>query len=330
VTLVAYLIIGAGLILYVLTAGADFGGGAWDLLASGPRRSEQRTAIEHAIAPIWEANHVWLIFVIVMMFSAFPRAFAAISIALHIPIALALIGIVLRGASFTFRAYGLQRSHVRERWGRVFAWSSSITPIFLGATLGALSTGAIRLENGEVRSGFLAGWLSPFAWLTGLFTLVLFSLLAAAYLSADTEGELRNDFRRRALITEVVAAVLAALVFWRARVDAPELFEHLASSSWTLPVQGATACAAFGTIAALLTRRHRLARVTAAAQVGLVVLGWGFAMDGHFILPDLSLEQAGARPELLGPLLIAVILGAVFLLPTLWYLIRLFHGSRTS
>jgi cytochrome bd ubiquinol oxidase subunit II len=324
---IAYLIIGAGLVAYVLTAGADFGGGAWDLLARGPRKQAQRAAIEHAIAPIWEANHVWLIFVIVVLFTAFPIAFSTISIALHIPITLALIGIVLRGAAFTFRAYGLVPSETRARWGHVFAWASSLTPVFLGATLGALATGDIRVTGGEVTSGFLAGWTTPFALFVGVFALTLFTLLAAVYLSAECAGELREDFRRRALFAELAGAIVAALVLWRASIDAPLLFERLLASSWSLFVQGTTAIAALATISTLWTRRPRIARFTAAIQVGLVVLGFGLAMDGAFVLPDLPIEACGAKPEVLAVVLPAILIGSLVLLPSLFYLLRVFKKA---
>src|SRR5687768_2060141 len=148
-------VVGAALVAYVLTGGADFGAGVWDLLASGPRRDAQRKAIEHAIAPIWEANHIWLILVVVLVFTGFPVGFAALGIALHVPIALALVGIVLRGAAFAFRGYGIptelasQAAHAAvdkgSAWGRVFAWSSLLTPICLGLVVGGMSSPAIRI-----------------------------------------------------------------------------------------------------------------------------------------------------------------------------------------
>jgi cytochrome bd ubiquinol oxidase subunit II len=321
-------VMGLGLVAYAVTAGADFGGGVWDLLAAGSRREEHRRAVEKAIAPIWEANHVWLIFVIVILFTAFPVAFGAISTALHIPITLALIGIVLRGAAFTFRAYGLEPTKRREAWGRVFGWSSSITPIFLGMSVAAVSSGEIRVVEGEVRSSFLAGWLSSYAILTGLFTLVLFSMLAAVYLAADTEGAVQLDFRMRALAAELVAAILAALTFWRAEADAPLLFDRLARSPWTLPSQGITAIAAITAMYGLVKGKTQLARGAAAVQVALVVAGWGLAMDHHLLLPDLTLEASGSRPEVLEALAPTLAIGALILLPALAYLMRVFKASR--
>ena len=325
---VVWLAMGAALVAYVVTGGADFGGGIWDLLASGPRRREQREAIEHSIAPIWEANHVWLVFVVVLLFTAFPRAFAAIGTALHVPIAAALVGIVLRGAAFTFRAYGLEPDHVRARWGRVFAWSSGVTPVFLGATLGAASTGAIHLEAGRVTSGFFAGWTTPFALLVGLFAASLFALAAAVYLTVQTEGALQGDFRRRALVAEVVSGALAALVLLRARVDAPLLFEHLASSAFTWPLQIATALAAATVVGALATRRFRLARAFVVAQLALVVIGWGAAMDRHVLLPALSIDDAGAQPLVLRALVPALVVAALTVGPALGWLYRIFASRR--
>lgn len=141
-----------GVILYAVLGGADFGGGIWDLVARGPRRRDQRLAIARAIGPIWEANHVWLIFVIVLTFTIFPPVFAAISTALYIPLSLVLVGITLRGGAFVFRAYAHDVATAQERWGRVFAAASAITPVLLGMCAGAVASGDIRIENGEVTS----------------------------------------------------------------------------------------------------------------------------------------------------------------------------------
>jgi len=317
-------VMGVGLIAYALTGGADLGAGLWSALASGPRKAAQRRAVVEAIAPIWEANHVWLIFVVVVMFSAFSRAFAAVSIALHIPIALALLGVVLRGAAYVFHAYGIQSEDSKERWSQVFAWSSAFTPLPLGVIVGALSTSEIRWVDSQVTTGFVAGWTTGFAWLVGAFALALFALLSAAYLAAETHGELANDFRKRALLCEGVAGVLAAAVFWSAHGGAPDLFHQLARSSWTWPIQLLTAAAALTTVALLWSRQLRLSRYSAAAQVALVILGWGAAMDRHFVLPDLSIDVASSNPEVLPYLVAAFAGGSLLLGPSLWYLYRVF------
>jgi cytochrome d ubiquinol oxidase subunit II len=324
-----FVLIGVAIAVWVLTAGADFGGGLWDLLSRGPRASAQRQAVASAIAPIWEVNHIWMIFVVVLLFSVFPHAFALVSVALHLPITLALIGIVLRGSAFVFRAYGLQPTATRERWGRVFAVASTITPVCLGLVIAGLSSGDIEVDaRGLVSSGFFAGWLTPFAFGLGGFSLALFGLLAATYLAARTQAndelELSDDFRRRALISEVVAGLFAAFVIWRASSDAPLLFDGLLHASWSLPVQGLTACAAGVVCVALLQRRHALARVLVMVQVSLVVLGWGLAMNGHLVLPAMHVGAAGAEPEVLTSLPWVLAGGSVLLVPALVWLYRLF------
>ncbi len=323
-----WLVLGFGLSLYALTGGADLGAGFLSLIARGPKRSEQRVAIEHAIAPIWEANHVWLIFVVVLMFSAFPRAFAVLSIAMHVPIALALIGVVLRGAALSFHAYGMEPSAARERWARVFAWSSAITPVFLGSVVGGVSTGHVRVQSGAVTTGFFAGWTTPFALLVGLLSLVLFALLAAVYLAAEAGPELEREFRRTAFAAEIVGAALAFAAFFRARYDAPELFAKLLGSSWSWPLQLATAGSAVLTLFLLSRGQPRYARFSVAVQVALVVVGWGLAMDGHFVVPDVTLANAGSRPEVLPALSIALACGSLLLLPALFYLYRVFKLKR--
>lgn len=322
----AWITMGVGLIAYVLTGGADLGGGIWDLLASGPRREQQRVALARALAPIWEANHVWLIFVIVVLFTVFPRAFSAIGIALHVPLSLALVGIVLRGSAFVFRAYGLGGERERVTWGRTFAWASAATPLFLGMSLAALGTGDIDWRDGVVWSGFWAGWTTPFAVAVGAFGAVLFALLAAVYMTLETAGELREDFRERALACEAVAALVAALATWRAAVDAPVFFERWAGSVSIGALQVVTALCAGTAILALVRRRFGVARVAVAAQVVCVLVGWGLAMAGHVILPGLTLRDAGARPEVLRAFFPALGAGALLLAPALVYLYRVFKA----
>jgi cytochrome d ubiquinol oxidase subunit II len=169
---------------YVLMGGADFGGGLWDLLASGPRRDAQRTLIADSLAPIWEANHVWLIVVIVVLFTGFPSAFSTLGIVLHIPISLFLIGIVLRGSAFVFRSYGSRDDARRKQWGLTFAIASSVTPILLGAIIGSLASGSVAAAARDVGTAsfgavFVRPWLAPFPIVVGLLALALFAYLAA-------------------------------------------------------------------------------------------------------------------------------------------------------
>ena len=319
------------LILYALMGGADFGGGVWDLLARGPRAGRQRQAIANAIAPIWEANHVWLILVIVLLFTAWPRAFAAMMTSLHIPLTAMLIGIVFRGTAFVFRKYDSKRDAVQQRWSRLFGIFSVFTPFVQGMTLGALTTGAIRVEGGVVQTGFLAGWLTPFAVACGLMALVLFAFLAAVYLTLDTSAdlELREDFRRRAIYSGIALWPIALLVFLTSKEGAPEMYRGL--TNWWAPLLLAfTFVFSVMALAALWRRTYPMARIGAVGQVTTILLGWCFAQYPHLIFPDLTISNSAAPEITLRLLLVALGIGAAVLLPSVYYLFRVFKGSNPS
>ena len=323
--LAAFLALG-GLVVYALTGGADFGAGVWDLLASGKRARDQRRLIERAIAPIWEANHVWLVFVVVVLFTAFPLAYSVASIALHIPLTALLIGIVLRGSAFVFRQYGEGSERAAMRWGRVFSLSSFVTPMFLGIIVAAVTSGEIRVVDDLPTTGYLAGWIGAFPLATGLFTVAQFAYLAAVYLCLDAapDVELQEAFRRRALISGVVLAPLAALAALTAGPGTEHFATALLGSTWTWPHQVATGLCALGALAAVVTRRYRMARVLAAGQVTLILVGWALAQRPFLIAPDVTIENAAAPAVTLGLMLVIVAAGALFLIPSLYYLFRVF------
>jgi cytochrome d ubiquinol oxidase subunit II len=323
----------AALTVYALSGGADFGGGVWDLLAIGPRRNAQRETIARALAPIWEANHVWLIFVIVMLFIAFPRAFAVISTALNIPLSLALVGIIARSSAFVFRTYGGPQGHYHRRWSLTFAIASVVTPVMLGIIVGALTSGTIRVDpaSGAVLSGFFAGWLAPFPLAIGGFALVLFAFLAAVYLTLETDDpELREDFRRRALGAAVALGAMALVSYLLAEGGAPRIRYGLSWQWWSLPFHGLTGLAAVGAITALWRRRYPLARVLAIVQATLILWGWGLAQFPYLVLPDLTVVNTAAPPQVLRLLLVLTGLGMVVLVPSLWLLYRIFKGRRRN
>lgn len=324
-----YAIMGIGLVAYTLSGGADFGAGFWHLVARGPRRAAQRALVEHAIGPLWEANHVWLIFVIVMLFSAFPRAFAALGVAFHVPLVLALFGIVFRGTSFVFRSYGLGplADRTRASWGQLFAWASVFTPVFLGITLAGMSAGRVPQAalGSRAQPMPLSDVFTAFAVLTGLFALALFALLAAVYLACECDDDaLRRDFRRYALGAELVAGALALAVFVVAASEAPLLRARLGQSAVFWPLQLGAAAFALGATLTLILDRVTWARVFVALQVGLVVLGWGAAMRGDLVLGAVSIRDAGTRPETLAAVLPILGGGTLLLAPSLVFLYRLF------
>ena len=205
---------------YALTGGADFGGGVWDLLARGPRRDAQRRLIAESIGPIWEANHVWLIVAVVVLFTGFPAAFGVLGTVLHIPLTILLIGIVLRGSAFVFRSYGRAERRIVERWGLVFSIASVVTPLCFGIVIGAISSGAVGQASaravtaaGSFAEVYVEPWLAVYPLTVGFLALALFAMLAAVYLAlAARDDALREDFRRRALVAAVVVGVAAGVV----------------------------------------------------------------------------------------------------------------------
>jgi cytochrome bd ubiquinol oxidase subunit II len=329
-TLLALVLL-AALVIYGLTGGADFGGGVWDLLAAGPRANRQRKALADAIAPIWEANHVWLILLIVVVFTAFPSAFAIIMTALNIPLMLVLVGIVLRGSAFVFRKYAARTESSHRGWSAVFGASSLATPFLLGLCLGALGSGDIRVEDGVLVTGFFAGWTRPFAIGCGLFAQALFAFLAAAYMTAETEADvaLSDDFRTRALLSGLALAPIALVVFLLARHDAPVIFSGL--TRWWAPLLLlATSICAIGALVLLFVRRYRIARVAAAGQVALVLTGWGLAQYPHLVVPDITFANSATDPATMRLLLITLGAGVIVLAPSLYYLFRVFKRSGAT
>jgi len=321
----------AALVLYALLGGADYGGGVWDLFAFGPRARQQRELIAEAISPVWEANHVWLILVIVVLFTAFPPAFATIATALHIPLTLMLIGIVLRGTAFTFRTYDVQRDNVQRRWSLVFSIASIITPILLGTILGAIASGTISVSDNAFFSGFVRSWLAPFPLAVGLFALALFAFLAAVYLTVEaSEGELQEDFRWRALLSGVIVGVFALTVFILANEGAPTVRAGISRTWWALGLHILTAIFATSAFVALWTRRYRSARFCAAAQVTMILLGWAFAQFPNLVEPHITISSAAAPRLTLELLLAALMLGAIVLFPSYYYLFRIFKLTRSG
>lgn len=318
------------LIMYALMGGADFGGGMWDLLAAGPRATRQRDAIAEAIGPIWEANHVWLILVVVLLFTGFPSGFAAMMTALNIPVTAMLIGIVLRGSAFIFRKYDSRSDAVQRRWSVVFGAASFFTPFFQGVMIGALATGQIRVVNGQVVTGFFAGWLTSFALACGVFALGLFAFLAAAYLTLDTndQPDLQNDFRLRALWSGLALAPIAFAVFLTSKQGAPGIFHGL--TRWWAPLLLAwTSLFAFAALVALWLRRFAAARIAAIGQVALILAGWSLAQYPDFVTPDVTVDNAHAAEVTLRLLVLALGVGAIVLLPSLVVLFHIFKGKES-
>jgi cytochrome d ubiquinol oxidase subunit II len=308
------------LVAYALTGGADFGAG---ILLVFSRKRAHAALIEKAIAPIWEANHVWLIFIVVVMFAAFPPAFALLTVVLHVPLTLMLIAIVLRGAAFVFQVY--DPNEATRVWPRVFALASVAAPIFLGVSLGAVASGAVTPST-----DFVSAWWRPFPWAVGVFVAALFTMLAAVYLCREAERELREDFRRRALVAEVVAGATALLALLAARDGAPALFNTLACTPLAWLFQAFTALVSLAAIAALWRRLYTAARVLAIGQVVLVVAGLIVAQYPALIPPTLTIANSAAEPQVLEAIAVAAGAGSLLLAPAFVWLFIVFKAPLKS
>ena len=319
----------AGVVVYALFGGADFGSGFFDLTAGGPERgSELRTLIDHSIGPVWEANHVWLIYVLVMWWTGFPTSFAAAMSTLFVPMLLALLGIVLRGASFAFRKYSATLAQARL-FGIVFAGSSLITPFFLGAVAGAIASGRVPADG---TGGLWSSWLTPTSLFGGAIAVGTCSFLAGVFLTADAErGDhpgLAEQLRRRTLGLGLVVGALVFAALVPLAHDAPTLAHGLETRAAPLII--GSGLAGVATLALLWTRRYAVARVTALVAVAAVVLGWGVGQYPWMLVDQLTIAEAAGAPATLSGLLVVVALAAVVVVPALAYLFSLTQSERWS
>jgi cytochrome d ubiquinol oxidase subunit II len=325
-------VVWVGLTLYVLLGGADFGGGVWDLLASGARRERQRALISDAIAPVWEANHVWLIFVLTGLLAAFPAVFADLSVALYLPFSLVLLGIVFRGAAFAFRAHGDRESPWVRSWTRIFGIASLVSPFLLGAAAASIASGRIRVVDGAVEAGLVSAWTSPLSLFAGLFAVAICAYLAATYLivEAATRGDaaLEGDFRARAIAAGVAAGVLAGVGLLVVRSQAPVLWDGMTERGLAFALL--SAAGGIASIAAMVAGRYRIARVAAAVAVGAVLWGWGAAQWPYLVVPDVTAEDAAAPADTVRMVAIGFTIGGLLLAPSLLLLLRVFKAREVG
>jgi cytochrome bd ubiquinol oxidase subunit II len=321
--------IGIGLVFYILLGGADFGGGIWDLLAR--KHIAERELIAGALGPVWEANHVWLIFVITGLFAAFPPAFADLSYALFFPFSIALAGIVLRGASFAFRTHAGSSSSVSSRWlTRVFGIASLVTPFVLGACAATIASGRIRVYSLRTTESVVSSWISPLSVFVGFLALSMCAFLAATYLTVEAEQArkpiLAESFRRKAVVSGVLSGLLALIGLVLVRSEAKILWEGMVDKGWPLAVASAAGGAI--SLVGLVRGKLNLARAGAAAAVASVVVGWGVSQWPYIIVPDVAAADAAAPASALRPLAIASAIGGILLAPSLLIMFRVFKLSR--
>jgi cytochrome d ubiquinol oxidase subunit II len=318
-----------GVLAYALFGGADFGSGFYDLTAGpGGRGAELRTLIDHSIGPVWEANHVWLIYILVMWWTGFPTAFAAAMTTLFIPMMLALAGIVWRGAGFAFRKYAETYAQARL-FGVIFAGSSLITPFFLGAVTGAIASG--RVPAGGYGDP-IGSWLNPTSVVGGCLAVATCAFLAGAFLTADAarggSTVLADQLRARTLAVGVIAGLVVFAGLFPILRDAPTLSHGLRDRA--LPLLATAAIAGTATLVLIYRRRYRAARVFAVAAVAAVVTGWGVGQFPWILVDELTINEAAGAPATLAGLLVVIALAVVLVLPALAYLLWLTQSERWS
>jgi cytochrome d ubiquinol oxidase subunit II len=310
----AAVILWVGATLYAVFGGADFGAGLWDLVAGDAERGARpRALIQRSLAPVWEANHVWLIFILVVLWTAFPDAFGAIMSTLYVPLALAALGIVLRGAGFAFRK-SVESLQARRAMGAAFAISSVLTPFFMGTVVGAVAAGNVPADgNGDAFST----WIAPLPLLVGALFVASGAYLAAVFLIADArEGALERYFARRALVAAVVAGALAVAGIFALQDEARYLYDRLTDQA--LPLVVVSGLCGLGVLALLFREaRGRALRPLAVAAVVAVIWGWGVAQFPYLLPTSLKITQSAAPGPTLDAVLVVFAAAVVVVLPAL-------------
>jgi cytochrome d ubiquinol oxidase subunit II len=319
----------AGITAYAVLGGADFGAGFWDLTAGGASRGARvRGMVQHAMGPVWEANHVWLIFVLVILWTAFPVAFGSVMSSLYVPLFLATAGIIFRGTAFALRGQAATISEARTI-GALFALSSVVVPFCFGAVLGAIGSG--RVPVGNALGDPFSSWLNPTGIMIGILSVLTGAYLAAVYMAADSVRaglpDLVRAFRTRALIAAIAAGVVAIGGLLVLRSDARDLFDGLTSGGGLVCV---IASGLVGVITLFLvwTSRFEFARFSAAAAVATIIIGWAFAQEPYLLPDELTLDEAAASDATLIALLASIAVGLVFLVPSLYWLYSLVLRGR--
>jgi cytochrome d ubiquinol oxidase subunit II len=317
-----------GLVLYTVLAGADFGAGLWQLFSGrGSRGVRIRDHAHNSMAAVWEANHVWLIFVLTVVWTAYPEAFGAIASTLSIPLFIAAVGIIFRGAAYALRA-GTSTPGESRTIDTVTAVASIITPFALGAAVGGIASG--RVPVGNAAGDLATSWLNPTSILIGVLAVVTAAYLAAVYLAADAvrlgKSDLARAFRVRALGTGVVAGAIALGGLAVLHADVPSLYHGLVSGDGLVALV-VSVLGGVTTLALVWVGRYEPARYSAAAAVAAIIAGWALAQRPTF-LPGLTIQQAAAPDDTLIAIVVAVVVGAAILFPSLGLLFKLVLGGR--
>jgi cytochrome bd ubiquinol oxidase subunit II len=317
-----------GLVAYTVLAGADFGAGLWFFISGrGEGQQKLREHAFHAMGPVWEANHVWLIFILVVCWTAYPVAFGSIASTLALPLFIAAVGVICRGTAYALRS-GNPSPRQDSAIGAVFSLSSVLTPFALGTAVGGIASA--RVPVGNAQGHLFASWLNPTSLVIGLLAVATSAYMAAVFLAADAarhdNGAMTEAFRRRALIAGVVAGALAAAGVLVLGEDAPSLFDGLTEGGGLVAL-GASVAAGIGTLALVARSRFEPARYTAGLAVAAVIAGWGIAQSPTF-LPGLTVQEAATDDPTIIVLIAGLAVGALILAPSLFVLFRLVLTGR--
>jgi len=314
--------------LYTVFGGADFGAGVFELLSPRTHRKRYRTLVSHALGPVWEANHVWLIFAIVVLFTAFPRAYALLSTAFHIPLTIMLVGIVLRGCAFVFRNYDAYKDDSQELYSVAFGVSSILTPLSQGMIAGGLLLGRVSTTPTNFYEGFIAPWFNIFSLSVGLFLVVLATLLASVFLiSEEGADDVRDSIIRTARIISCAAVPAGILVFFTAHLEGLPLTWSFFTNPISVTAMGIATLLLWALLVTVKGRRVYLPRVCAAGIVTCILAGWWAVQFPYLaVLPrtdadyPFTIYTAAAPYSALQPLVIAYGIGSLLVLPALLFL----------
>ncbi|QDK38943.1 cytochrome d ubiquinol oxidase subunit II [Bdellovibrio sp. NC01] len=321
--------IAASLLLYVVLGGADYGAGILELLPSGKFKDEQRRVINHAMGPVWEANHMWLILVIVILFMAFPTIFNTIMTYLHLPVVALLVGIVVRGTAFTFRHYDAIHDEKSQKiYSRLFGISSLWSAMWIGIIAGSLGRGTINMETRDFVEAYIHSWWGWLPLMMGFFTVSIFGFLASVYLVGETKDpELKKLFWKRGYYFNIAVIATGGLVFFASWLENASFFLNFLTNPFALAILGMATAAFFALWYFVRRSKSLIVRIIAAAQASLILLGWYVAEAPNAVITKqgaITFYQAAAPAATLTQLTIALLVGSVLIFPSLAMLLKVF------
>lgn len=320
----------AAILLYLLLGGADFGAGIIELFTSAGNKSKTRRTMYHAIGPIWEANHMWLIITIVILFVGFPAIYTTMSVHLHIPLAIMLLGIIARGTAFAFRNYDAVVDNMQRIYNKIFVYSSFITPLFLGIIAGSAVSGKIDTQAQTFADAYIFSWLHWFALSVGLFTASVCGYLAAIFIIGETSGDAeRSRFIRKIRHMSFAVVISGALVFAAAWLDGIPLYEWVFGNTLGKIAMAAATASLIWMWLLILRGKTRIIRLLAGFQVTMILLTVTVRHYPNIVILKggkyLSLLNNAGEQQTIFWLGVALLAGSVFILPALYYLMYSFH-----